>query len=138
MNPLDIPGEAARLMSSAQAIHQGAQYFARQVAPASSKHIPDPGFTFKGPSIVKADKTGKTTYVYYGNAPPGVVEVYSDKDLEASTSPLQGKYYANLFFSKPTTPDEYYDVYAVIHGPHGREESDHIHVTALQCPNCNK
>lgn len=136
MNPLSAIRATADAIANAQVIHGGVKYFANQVKATPNPYKSDGEFTFYGPKVVKADPKGKESYVYYGSAPTGIVEIFSADELETSIPSYEGKYFANLFFSKPTAQGQYYDLYAVIHTPNGKMESDHISVTALKCPNC--
>lgn len=137
MNPLGILENISRGMVAAQAIHGSATYFTNQatkVKRPSHYASSEEAFTFMGPKIVKVGDP----YVYYGTAPAGVVEIFSAGVLERSVVSFDGKYYASLFFSKPTEPEQYYEMYAILHSPlYGRLRSDTIHVIALACPSCH-
>ena len=136
MNPLEALESLSRGVSAAQNIHGGVRYFAQQAPRHTVNHYAAKAdFTFVGPKIVKVGDP----YVYSGTAPTGVIEIFSAGVLERSVVSFDGKYYATLYFSKPTAPDQYYEMYAVLHSPVlGKVRSDPIHVVALACPSCGK
>ncbi|MDA8340036.1 MAG: hypothetical protein M0Z70_12120 [Nitrospiraceae bacterium] len=136
MNPVGILENISRGMVAAQAIHGSATYFSNQVTKQKTpnRYTSSEEFTFTGPKIVKVGDP----YVYSGSAPTGIIEIFSAGVLERSVVSFDGRYYATLYFSKPTAPEQYYEMYAVLHSPTlGKVRSSSIHVTALTCPSCH-
>ena len=102
MGIIDAFEQAARVMGNAASIHQSASYLHKQVVNGSK---PKTGngtyfFSFNMPDKAVVGQTVKA----YGNAPPGVVEIFSNSGLEKTVYPDSlGDYAANLFFSNPGT-----------------------------------
>ena len=120
MGVLDAFEQAARALGNAASIHQSATYLHKQVA-NSIKPKTGNGtyfFSFKMPDKAIVGQTVKV----YGNAPPGMVEIYSNAGLEKTVYPDSlGDYAANLFFSNPGT----YLMYATWNG---KITSDKIYI----------
>lgn len=125
MGVLDILTTTSNALGSIVGIHSSTTYLTTHSP--SNKKYPNEIYTHKQPYITLYSKATKgkvnVPILFYGDVTlNSVINIYSSEVLERTTYPDNGKFYANLYFSKPGI----YIIYAVLAGIH---ESNEIYVT---------
>ena len=115
--------------SGLRTIHETGKYFKKSVANTTGENsvIYDVEHSFKGPTKAVVNQA----VMFYGTAPYGYVNVYSGGKKEKTAVVISGKYYCNLYFSKPGT----YEMYSIWLEKY---KSDIIMVEVSSCNGCGK
>lgn len=80
---------------SMQTLHSTGKYFANQLPKSETPSTAYNSLTMKCPESAKVD----IPVVVGGTSPPGLVELYSQTQLERTVYPENGEWYTSIYFS---------------------------------------